>query len=69
MENNKIHGMPITTEIDKRVNLNKPYKCPVCEGNGLVQTGFYYSRYMLDTIVPTTSECCRTCGGTGIVWG
>lgn len=46
----------------------KPYKCPVCDGHGIVPGGFYYSTdgFSVSTAV---TEPCRACGGTGIVWG
>lgn len=46
----------------------QPFKCPICEGRGVVPGGFY-------TAVTdcwswnTTQETCRQCGGTGIIWG
>ncbi len=42
--------------------------CPVCGGNGLVSGGFYnqVSGFGMST---TISEQCRSCQGTGIVWG
>jgi len=46
-----------------------PHQCPVCGGNGLVPAGFY------DRTTPTWStsntgpETCRSCNGTGIVYG
>jgi DnaJ-class molecular chaperone len=49
---------------EKRVTLSKerrPYCCPVCYGVGHVAAGFYAR-----VSVP---EQCRSCGGTGIVWG
>lgn len=45
-----------------------PYKCPVCDGRGIVPGGFYISTS--DSWTSTgTSETCRQCGGTGIVYG
>lgn len=49
----------------------EPYKCPVCNGKGIVQAGFYsypssVGTYITTTIVP---EKCRSCGGSGVLWG
>lgn len=44
-----------------------PCKCPVCEGKGIVPAGFYnISRYDSTSM---SDEQCRSCNGTGIVWG
>jgi len=46
-----------------------PYRCPICGGNGIVPNGFYRQtsgQWSTTDIVP---ETCRTCNGTGIVWG
>lgn len=44
-----------------------PYRCPVCEGRGIVPLFFYN----LTGTAGTTAENqqCRTCGGRGILWG
>jgi hypothetical protein len=39
----------------------RPYRCPVCNGRGLMPTSFYTNLPVL------TEEHCRSCGGTGIV--
>lgn len=47
----------------------KPYKCPVCNGKGIVPNGFYSC--VGDTIISTTTtipEQCRSCKGTGVIW-
>lgn len=45
-----------------------PYKCPVCDGRGIVPVGFYISTS--DSWTSTgTSETCRQCGGAGIIYG
>ena len=45
----------------------KPYKCPVCNGRGVVPAAYYrtggYLTYYLSSMVT-----CRTCNGKGIVW-
>jgi len=44
-----------------------PHKCPICNGNGMVDAGFYNqtSGYWTST---EGTEACRACNGTGIVW-
>lgn len=42
-------------------------KCPVCEGHGYVQGGFYITTPGSDGISDSTSEQCRTCKGRGII--
>ena len=47
-----------------------PYRCPVCEGRGIVAMGFYMATgatWGVGTIFGP--EQCRSCGGGGIVWG
>ena len=46
----------------------KPYKCPICHGTGIVSGGFYLSTSGYFTSTSTT-EMCRQCQGSGIVWG
>jgi rubrerythrin len=46
-----------------------PYRCPVCGGNGLVCNGFYSTTTGYIQSTSTAAEKCRTCGGSGIVWG
>lgn len=43
-----------------------PHRCPVCEGRGTVDAGFYsgQSGYLLST----SRETCRSCMGSGILW-
>jgi len=43
-------------------------RCPVCNGNGLVQNGFYSQTSGCWTSGSTEFEQCRSCGGTGVVW-
>ena len=55
---------PITTP------QKQPFRCPVCGGNGLVPDGFYDTttgQWTAPTYV--LSIKCRSCNGTGIVWG
>jgi DnaJ-class molecular chaperone len=42
-------------------------KCPVCEGRGIVPTGFYNPGVSMTTSGGTALETCRTCGGTGVI--
>jgi DnaJ-class molecular chaperone len=45
----------------------KPYRCPVCEGNGFVPNGFYNQvsgQWSTSSLAP---EICRSCQGTGYV--
>ena len=44
----------------------KPYKCPICSGSGLVPNGFY--GFISPSDSSTTPICCRSCGGSGIIW-
>ena len=46
----------------------KPYRCPICNGTGIVPGGFYFSvnGYCSST---NTTEMCRQCKGSGIIWG
>ena len=46
-----------------------PHRCPVCNGNGLVPNGFYMQTSGHLSTSSITPETCRSCGGTGIVWG
>ena len=48
---------------------NLPYCCPVCCGNGLVTNGFYTQVSGHWSSSDATPEMCRSCNGTGIVWG
>ena len=46
-----------------------PHRCPVCYGKGLVPNGFYNTVIKYDSTMSTAPETCRSCNGTGIVWG
>jgi hypothetical protein len=46
-----------------------PHLCPVCKGNGLVPNGFYMQTSGHWSTSSITPEKCRSCNGTGIVWG
>lgn len=43
-----------------------PHRCPVCDGRRTVPAGFYGREQVLSG---TTPEACRSCDGTGILWG
>lgn len=45
-----------------------PYKCPICNGSGIVPGGFYLSTGNF-TVSDRTTEPCRACNGTGVLWG
>ena len=47
--------------------MRRPFKCPVCGGRGIVPNGFY--DIFPQSITSITSETCKTCHGTGIIWG
>lgn len=51
----------ITTTI-----LTQPYKCPICEGKGIVPGGFYHSVGPYSTSNLTTEQC-RSCNGKGVI--
>jgi len=46
-----------------------PFRCPVCLGKGIVSSGFYDVSTQYWTTSDTSFITCRTCLGTGIVWG
>ena len=47
----------------------QPYRCPVCDGRGLVPAGFYhFPRTLTSTAAGVTSERCRSCVGAGVLW-
>ncbi len=45
-------------------NTQQPYRCPVCDGAGVVHATLY-GGVELGT---ASTEPCRSCTGTGIVW-
>jgi len=49
---------------------DKVYKCPVCNGTGMVMSGFYntQSDYVYTQTCTNPYEGCRSCFGRGIVW-
>jgi hypothetical protein len=44
-------------------------RCPVCGGNGIVPNGFYNQTSWSWSTSDIAPEVCRSCQGTGIVWG
>jgi len=46
-----------------------PYRCPVCSGTGVVPYGFYNQTSGTWTGSGTGTEPCRSCAGTGIIYG
>lgn len=46
------------------------YKCPVCEGRGILPADFYhiYESSSVSSAVFIGTEPCRSCGGRGIVF-
>lgn len=47
----------------------QPFRCPVCGGSGMVDERLY-DLYPLGATVNNTHKInCRSCNGTGIVWG
>lgn len=47
----------------------KPHKCPICEGRIILPAGFYSSLPGGSSLSNATAEKCRSCNGTGIIWG
>lgn len=46
-----------------------PHKCPICEGHGIVSAGFFIRPPEVIEYASThTTEECRVCNGTGIIW-
>jgi DnaJ-class molecular chaperone len=45
-----------------------PHVCPVCGGRGLVPNGFYNIQGLYSSS-SAIHEQCRTCKGTGVIWG
>lgn len=43
-------------------------RCPVCNGNGLVDNGFYTQTSGTWASTNAAPEKCRSCDGKGIVW-
>jgi len=44
-----------------------PYKCPICEGKGIVPAGFYTGQCCVRLLHSTKQEKCKSCDGEGII--
>ena len=55
-----ITGLPATRH---------PFTCPVCGGNGMVPNGFYRQTSGQWSSGDLSNETCRSCSGSGVVWG
>jgi DnaJ-class molecular chaperone len=57
----------VSTRVETNFPPTFPFRCPICNGNGLVPGGFYNqtSGFSMSTNV---SEQCRACNGTGIIY-
>lgn len=53
---------------DANMDTRRPFPCPVCLGKGTVNQGFYEG-YSTSYSTSTGYIPCRSCGGSGIVWG
>lgn len=64
---------PVVGKINFNINTPpyqlKPHCCPICEGNGLVDNGFYNQTSGKWSSTSISFEQCRTCHGIGIIWG
>ena len=63
-----LHRLVLDTAVTGGASL-RPYVCPVCGGNGLVAQGFYAQTSGQWTSTSTAPITCRSCQGTGVVWG
>lgn len=66
MENINLQNME---EFNYPIKEKKPYTCPVCGGNGIVPNGFYLSTSGHVLTSSATPEQCKSCSGTGVLWG
>ena len=75
MNKKAIEKLPIDKATTKNLDIAlrskslAPHRCPVCNGSGLVPNGFYMQTGGHWPTTSTIPETCRSCGGTGIVWG
>lgn len=59
------HACPVWQFLGPDYTQSKtPYSCPVCNGRGHVGCGFYDG-----VSTSTANEKCRSCNGTGVLWG
>lgn len=69
IENNNHNKNVDQVKSSKNIDNNiSPYKCPVCNGNGLVPNGFYLQTSGHWSSTDITPEKCRSCQGTGVIW-
>lgn len=62
------YTIPPTTPLFP-TNTKTPHRCPVCYGTGFVAQGFYNSNQGIWTTGGSGNETCKSCTGSGIVWG
>lgn len=48
---------------------SKPHVCPICDGRGFVSASFYISTNNTSLTNNNDTVKCRTCLGSGLVWG
>lgn len=51
--------------MEEENKIHIPYRCPVCNGRGLVPFNFYNSNNNSSNIA---DEKCKFCNGVGIIW-
>ena len=61
-----IYGPSVGMNPSYKLYERTPHTCPVCEGRGFIPDGFYLG---IGHGHSTDTEPCRSCNGTGIVWG
>ena len=59
---------PLEDDACVTYNINQPHMCPVCYGNGMVNQGFYGRIGPYGTSNGGVEKC-RSCDGSGVVWG
>jgi len=52
-------------KINNDIHIGQPYKCPVCDGSGSVNIVYA----MQDNNGSVNASACRSCNGSGIIWG
>lgn len=58
----KAEGVTVTLHPDRN---KKPFRCPVCGGGGTVPRAMYDGGMGTDM----TRASCKSCDGTGVLWG
>ena len=63
------HGNTIGKIELRSESSRRPHRCPVCEGRGTVELGFYDGTQQLNQTTSTVPpmEPCRACSG-GVIW-